>query len=316
MKSRLTKIIPLLLISTFLVACNASVIGNQDDFGATYPSQLLSGDVYVLKRFEKIDGNIVGIDTTIVIEEGAAVLGDISLVGSNLEIGGRVSGDVNLFGGQSTIKGTGFITGSINKIANEQVIEPGAVIAGEINTFSFEGENQAESIQIPEGTENFLKPRTWIVFQIIRSILLLFLNILIVFLFSDATIRVAGKLKKDPLVSSLAGLLTFIAAPIVSVVLIISICLSPLGLILLILLSICNLWGWTVLSYVFGLQLTQWFKLDFGNIGIVITGSLFFGIIFTLMAFIPVLSFIASGIISSVGVGSIILHLLANKKRA
>lgn len=315
MKSRSIKLLFPLLLITLLGACSTNVIGNEDGFGTTYPSQMLSGDVYVLERFEKIDGNIVGIDTTLIIEEGAAVLGDISLLGSDLEISGRVSGDINLFGGQSTIKRTGIVTGSINKIANEQDIEPGAVVYGEINTFSFENQTQSENFNIPESTVDFLRPGTWVIIQIIRNILLLLLNVLIIFLFSDKTIQVSAKLRKDPLVSFLAGLLLFIAVPFVSLVLILSICLSPIGLILIILLALSNLWGWTILSYTTGKQLAQWFKFDVGNIGYAIIGSLFFTIIFSIMAFIPVLSLIASRGLSTFGVGAIILHLLANRKR-
>jgi len=316
MKSSLIKLIPVILLAILLSACNANAIGGQEGFGTTYPSQILSGAVYVLKTFEKIDGNIVGFDTTLIIEEGAAVLGDINLFAGDLEIAGRVSGDINLFGGKSTIRRSGIVTGSINKIANEQEIEPGAVVYGEINTFTFREIDRTESIRIPEGTEKLLRPRTWIIFQIIRNILLLFFSILIVFLFKDQTIHIAKKLQKEPLVSWLVGLLTLFAVPFVSLVLIITICLSPIGLILLLLLAIINLWAWAVMSYFLGSQLASWFKLETGGIGIVAIGSVFFGIIYTIMAFVPIMSVIFSWIISSVGIGSIILSLMTGKRRS
>ena len=315
MKSRSIRRIPFLLLAIFLSACSSGTIGSEESFGTVYPSQMLSGDVYVLESFEKIDGNIVGIDTTLVIEDGATVFGDISLIGSELEIGGRVSGDINIFGGESTILTSGIVTGSINQIGNTYTIEPGAVVYGEINTFSFRDGSRIDNIEIPEEADRLLKPGAWVIFQIVRNILLLLLNILIIFLFGEQTIRVSRKLQKDPLISFLAGLLTFFAVPLVSLVLIISICLSPIGLILLIMLAIANLWGWTNLSYFAGSQLARWFKLDLGNIGITIIGSLFFGIVFSLMAFIPVLSIITSWILSSAGIGAIILYLLSGKKR-
>jgi cytoskeletal protein CcmA (bactofilin family) len=315
MKSKLIRLIPILLIAVLLSACSGNAMGGQDEFGATYPSQILSGDVYVLKTFEKIEGNIIGFDTTLVIEEGASVLGDINLFASNLEIAGRVSGDINLFGGESAINRSGIVTGSINKIGNEQTIEPGAAIFGEINTFNFNRDDRTENIQIPEGTEKLLRPRTWIIFQIIRNIFLLLFNILIIFLFKDQTTRVVRKLQKELLVSWLAGLLTLFAVPFVSIILVITICLSPIGLILLILLAIINLWGWAVMSYFVGSQLASWFKLEPSALGIVAMGSVFFGIIFTILAFIPIISFVFSWIISSAGIGAIILSLISNRKR-
>jgi cytoskeletal protein CcmA (bactofilin family) len=316
MKSKLISLSVFFVFSILLSACSANTIGGQDEFGSTYPSQILSGDVYVLRTFEKIDGNIVGFNTTLVIEEGASVLGDINLFASDLEIAGRVSGDINLFGGESTIRRSGIVTGSINKIANAQTIEPGAMINGEINTFSFHENDHTNNIQIPEGTENLLRPRTLIIFQIIRNVFLLFSNILIIFLFKDQTIRGAKRVQKEPLVSWLVGLLTLFAVPFVSIILIITICLSPIGLILLILLAIINIWGWTVISFFIGSQLASWFKLEPGHIGIVAMGSIFFGIIFTIMAFIPIISIIFSWVISSAGIGSIILSLISSKKRS
>ena len=94
MKFRRISFLLAMLALAALTACASmpTDINASEGFGATYPSQLLTGDVYILKNHEKIDGNISGIGTTLIIEEGAMVMGDISLVASNLEVNGRVAG--------------------------------------------------------------------------------------------------------------------------------------------------------------------------------------------------------------------------------
>jgi len=313
MKSKLNKIFSFLLILLLLTGCNGIAANDGVRSDTTYPSQFLAGEVYVLKTFEKIDGNIVGFDTTLIIEEGAAVLGDIILFGSDLEVAGRVSGDINLFGGKSHILQTGLVTGSINKVANNQEVETGASIYGEINTFQFENIDIEENFQVPKGDFSLIKPRTLIIIQIIRNILLLLINILIIFLFKDQTIRVSYKLQQDPLVSWIVGLLTYLAIPIVSFVLIISICLSPIGLIFLLILFIINLWGWAVTSYFLGSNLAKWFRIDSKDFGTVAMGTIFFGIIFSVSAFLPLLNIFLSLTISTFGIGSIVYFFISRK---
>ena len=68
----------------FLTACMVGGSENTEEY-ETFPSQVLVGDVYILQSQERIDGDIVGFNTTLVIEEGASVKGDVILFGSKSE---------------------------------------------------------------------------------------------------------------------------------------------------------------------------------------------------------------------------------------
>jgi len=54
--------------------------------------------------------------------------------------------------------------------------------------------------------------------------------------------------------------------------------------------------------------------LEWREVGIVAAGSLLFGIFFTLIALIPFASLIASSLVSAIGCGSVVLHLLNKRK--
>ena len=314
MRSSSIRFLPFLLVAFLLSACTPAADVRSNALSENYPSQFLAGDVYVLKSQERINGNIVGFDTTLIIEEGASVLGDINLFASKMEVAGSVSGEINLFGGESRILDSAVISGSINQIANGLSIEPNATIYGEINSFSAPDSSRPENIQLPEGVDELLKPQTWVIIQIVRNVVLIFFNMLVVFLFKDQTIRVMHHLRNEPLVSWIIGIVTLIALPLVAVVFIITICLSPIGLLLFLLLGVGNLWGWTITSYFAGMLLAHWFKIEPNEIGTVVIGSVFFGIIFTLASFIPFLIFILSAIISAFGLGAIVHYLLKGKK--
>lgn len=308
MKSQKTKLLPLLLAVLLLSACTGSGFNAEEDvLLTTYPSQFLMGDIYVLRKHEKIDGNIVGIGTTLVIEDGAAVMGDISLIGGQMDISGSVAGDINVFAGTTHIYETAIISGGINQIAHQINVDPGAHITGEINTFALPMQLSSENVGGLEETLSWVRPAGWIAFQFIKNLILVFITVLIIFLFKKPTLRVARCIKKQIAVSWGTGLLVMIAAPIVSLVLLITICLSPIGIILILGFLLANIWGWAGISFVIGDNIARWLKLDWPEEADAAAGAVLLGLGSTLLAFLPCIGFMISMMVSAVGLGGIVL---------
>ena len=315
MKSRWSKLFPLLFTVFLLSSCiGIGFRAEEEKLSASYPSQFLVGDVYVLKEHEKIDGNIAGIGTTLVIEDGATVMGDISLVGSQVEVFGNVAGDTNVFAGTTHIHNTAIINGSINQIAHQINIEPGAHISGEINTFAFPTQLSIRDTGKLENILDWLHPTGWMAFQLIRNLVLVFIAILIIFLFKLQTLRVVHSIKKNVAVSWGVGLLVILAAPIVSLFLIITICLSPIGIILILAFLIADIWGWAGISFIIGNNLTRWLKLDWPEEATVAIGAVLLGLASTLLAFLPCVGFMISTMVSAVGLGGIVISKLGTIK--
>jgi cytoskeletal protein CcmA (bactofilin family) len=299
-----------------LSACTGSGFkAEEEKLSATYPSQFLFGDVYVLNNHEKIDGNLAGIGTTLIIEDGATVMGDIGLIGSQIEIFGHVAGDINAFAGTTYIHNTAIITGSINQIAHQIDIEPGAHISGEINTFAFPSQLSIKDTGRLENIIDWLHPTNWIAFQLIRNLILVFITVLIIFLFKMPTLHVALCIKKNIAVSWGIGLLVILATPIVSLFLIITICLSPIGIILILTFLIADIWGWTGISFIIGDNLTRWLKIDWSEEAKVAVGTVLLGLASTLLAFLPCVGFMISSMVSAVGLGGIVLSKLGTIKK-
>ena len=280
---------------------------SEPEYRTTFPSQFIVGDTYVLKSHERIDGNIVGIGTTLIIEEDALVMGDISLVGSNLDDAGRIAGDLNVLAGSSFIKDTAIITGNINQFFQSTDIAPKAVITGEINTYSFPsaagGNASAKIISMLE----WLRPGRIIGITGCTS----FSNGIAVnnwnlpFKNSHNPDRI-GYSQSAPAAWG-AGLLTIITIPIVAIILIITICLSPLGIILLIAFFISSLWGWVALSSILGTKLIDWLKLEWPIEPATILGAFILGILASLLSFIPCIGFLLNLMITATGIGGVLL---------
>jgi len=308
MKLPWIKLEAVLIAAVIFTGCtNTPAQPNEQETWTTFPSQFIVGDTYILKSHEKIDGNIVGIGTTLIIEENALVMGDISLIGSNLEVKGRIAGDLNVLAGSAIIRDTAIITGNINQSFQTIDIKPNALVTGEINTYSFpSAANGQTSTRVTQLIE-WLRPGNVAAFQGARVIGLILISLIGIYLLKTPTTRVTSALGSNLPAAWGAGLLTIITIPIVAAILIISICLSPIGILLILAYLICILWGWVALSSYFGTNLIKWLKLDWAVEPATLLGALILGIISSLISFIPCIGFLLNLMLTATGIGGVLL---------
>jgi len=310
MKLPWIKLLTVLITAVFLTGCNtASTQPDESEIWITFPSQFIIGDTYILESHEKIDGNIVGIGTTLLIKENALVMGDISLIGSNLEVDGRIAGDLNVLAGSALIKDTAIITGNINQFFQTIEIKPKALVTGDINTYTFpsaaSGQMGTKITQIIE----WLRPGNIAAFKGIQVLGLVLFSLIGIYLIKTPTTRIASVLGSNLPAAWGAGLLTLITVPIVAAVLIISICLSPIGILLILASLICSLWGWVALSSYFGTNLIKWLKLDWSVEPATIIGALILGVFTSLISFIPCIGFLIILMFTATGIGGVLLSM-------
>ena len=137
-----------------------------------------------------------------------------------------------------------------------------------------------------------------------------FISTGIIFLFKDPTLKIAQQITNNIAVAWGVGLLISFAIPLVSIVLLITICLSPIGIVLIIVLFFANIWGWTAINFIIGENLIRWLKLEWHEEAVTAVGSIILGIISSVFALIPFVGFLANFMISAVGLGGIVLSKL------
>jgi len=308
MKLPSIKLLMVMVLVVFITGCStASAYPDNNEIWTTFPSQFIVGDTYILESHEKIDGNIVGIGTTLIIEENALVMGDISLIGSNLEVYGRVAGDLNVLAGSAVIEDTAIITGNINQFFQTINIKPKALVTGEINTYTLPSAASGQmGMKITQLLE-WLRPGVIVIIKGIQVIGLVLFSLIGIYLIKTPTIRISSVLGSNLPAAWGAGLLTLITVPIVAVVLIISICLSPIGILLILAYLVCSLWGWVALSSFLGTNIVKWLKLDWSVEPATILGALILGIITSLLSFIPCIGFLIILMVSATGIGGVLL---------
>ena len=307
MKPQGIKIFLVTLLIVLLSGCASTLNQETTAMFETFPSQFLAGDVYILNDNQKIDGNIVGIGTTLIIEEGAIVTGDITLVGSNLEISGRVAGSLNIFAGTSVVKDSAIITGDINQMFESVDLEPNALVTGAIHTYTVPSVQNIPSGSNITGLLDWFKPQQILLRKSARVLLITLVTLLGAYLFKTPTLKVSNAVRRNLPAAWGAGLLTFIGIPIISIVFIVTICLSPVGLLLILALLLSILWGWIALSFILGKQLAVWFKLDWKTEPSAILGAFVLGILTAIISLIPCLGALINLIIASFGLGGVLL---------
>lgn len=315
MKRFPAKLLFLSFLAVLLSACGGSFGAQTSETWETFPSQFLVGDTYILKDNQKIDGNIVGIGTTLVIEEGAMVMGDISLVGSNLEIQGRVAGDVNVFAGTSHVRDTAIITGNINQVFQSTDVEPGALISGENNTYEFPTFGGIQPGESVVNLLNWMRPGRILLLKLGQVLALVIITILVIYLLKQPTQKVSEAIRINLPGAWGAGLLTYIAVPILSIVFIITICLSPIGLLALLALFLSVVWGWVALSSLVGKFFMQWLKVELRSEPSAILGAAILGLGTSLVSLIPCIGLVINLLIGSFGLGGVLLSRFGTYKK-
>ena len=315
MKARQGKTAATILLVIFLAGCVPALFTSGASDGSVYPSQFLIGETYILESGEWIEGDIVGIGTNLTIRQGARVTGDISLVGSVLDMAGETDGDINVFAGTSVVRGTAFIRGDINQVSHQALIDPNARILGEANTYIFPnipGEGLGKGVNT---FINLFRPANWIGLLAGRLFLFVLTALLVVSLFPEPTKRVVAGMEGNLAPAWGVGIICLLVLPFVSIILIITICLSPIGLILLLLLIASYIWGWIGLSFLLGQRLFSWLGLEQSNEICTVAGAVATTVFTMLIGFIPLIGFLLNLMISSIGLGGVVFSRFGTYNR-
>lgn len=176
------------------------------------------GQSLVVGKGEVVCGDLTLLGST--LDVTGQVRGNILAFGSNINIAGMVSGDVDLYGGQATLQNGAHVHGNINLYGGRARTEPGASLEGGVNNRS-----QHVSLWLPGLSDGFVFPFWPVLIWVVLGLVLVSLLPEHV-MFVRAT--VASKVRR----SLLLGLLSLLLAPAVLIVLIALIIPIPLAVLI------------------------------------------------------------------------------------
>lgn len=300
----------LLVAVCLLLSCcsvnNSLLPGDQQN--EVISDQFLIGEQFHLNQGEVVDGNIVGIGSTLILESGSVVTGNVTLVGSTLTSSGTIQGDLNVFAGLSQLMNQATVEGDINQFFHKAILEKDVKVMGEINAFSFPNFPADQLASSAASVLEFLKPKRMLWFQLSRILAMSLLALLALLLFRKTTTSTAILLMAQPLASWGAGIFTALGVPIIAILLIITICLLPVGVLLLLVFVIFTLYGWLVLGLVFGKIFQDWLHTKWTLEIQCFLGTLVLGIIMSFLDWLPCIGWLLNFLLGCLGLGAVILN--------
>jgi cytoskeletal protein CcmA (bactofilin family) len=234
--------------------------------------QVIFGSNYTVKSGETLSGDLVVFGGSVVVEAESRVTGNVILFGGGLTIAGEVNGDVVLVGGSGVLKPTAIVGGDLNIVGGGFTSESGARVLGETNNFdsppaiNYDLPTQITPPEIPNVPGNITEvvnsiaknnPFTQFAWLLFQSLGVAALAALVTLFFDDQTRRVSRAVLHQPVIGGSIGLLTVLAAVVLTVVLSITIILIPVALIGVLVLAFGCVFGWIAIGLEVGQRLAR-----------------------------------------------------------
>lgn len=286
----------------FFTGCTSSQTAQMNGDGT-----LVIGEVYTLESGKTLYGDVAVVGSSFNVEEGAVVNGDISLIGSTTEISGEVNGDIFAMGGSTTLSSSAVINGDINQMFHDLELDPGVSVSGDISTysnpFSFPKLWNSLGVIFPY----LANPEQVLLNRLVGSAIFCFIACLIIYLMPKSVQNCVNTIKNQPGTAWGVGLLVFLVIPLFVVILAITICLSPIALILLVAFMIAIVYGWIALAVIIGEKFSNWLYLKMSAVLKTLIGALLISIVVSLLSLIPCLGVPASMIAGCYGLGGVVI---------
>lgn len=271
-----TKLIPFILLLALLFLPTSSVQA-QSPNGDVFRL----GENYTLKSDETLNGNLAVVGGNALIEQDAIVNGDIVVVGGNLTINGNVSGNVAIIGGNLTISGK--IDGDIAVIGGQAVLTETAVVDGGITSIGGQVEkdpdaevsgeivNNAPLTDIPNPPDvpggpdvpnspdfNIEVNPFWEMANVIgRAFAVAAIGMLLTLFLQPQLERVGDTIAHQPVLAGSFGLLSVVVAPLVLVIMAVTLILIPVAIIVAFVIPLAWLFGIVALGQEVGERFTN-----------------------------------------------------------
>ncbi len=280
--------------------------------GETINSLILFGCGARIQSGAQVLKDVVSFGGNVVIEKDVRVNGDIVVFGGNLDLAGEAGRDAVLLGGNVTLEPTAVVDrdlitsgGLVDK--KEGAIVRGRTTRGDGNAFS--AFRVAPTLPAAIGG-GLLGGLTGLMFGILRNIFyalaLAALGALTVVFMPRQTQQVSETAQKSAMESMGVGCLTSFVAVTLGILLIITLCGIPFGILLLLALVVAWLFGWIALGRLAGEKILEAFKARESlrtPIIAVVVGILLLAII----GMVPIIGWLVGLFIGLLGLGAVVL---------
>jgi cytoskeletal protein CcmA (bactofilin family) len=294
--------------------------------GGQLDGRVILGGEFTLASGETLDGDLVVLGGNADTQQGSLVTGSIFIAGGNLQIDGTVNGDVSILGGNVNLMSHAVVKGDVNSVGGNISRAEGAQVMGQVVTgqgfnMPFHVEpftNTPGGVQVPFSGgriwADVFRPLAGFAWGIFQSLMLAALAVLIVMFAPVATARVSDAIVDQPIIAGGLGILTVIGSLALIVLLCVTICLIPFGLLGLTVLIVAWVFGWIAVGLEVGKRLGAMLNWQLHPAGAAGLGTLIVGLVADGIGFIPCVGWIASALVGAIGLGGVVLTRFGTRR--
>jgi len=335
---KIGKFIAIVAMMAFLLVPTRSAQA-QDPSGEG--GKVVFGEDFTLKSGKTLEGDLVVIGGNVKIEEGAelqgsfvvvggnvslaedaAINGDAALIGVSMKMDGILNGDLALIGGQVTLTETAVVHGDIALIGGQVEQDPKAQVDGDIienipaPSIDIPDIPNVPTIpEVPESPETPSVPDVnvgfnpfWSALNVLLRALAVAALAMLLTLFLDPNMqRVADAIVRQPVVAGSFGLLTVVLAPIVLLIMVVTLVLSPVAVLAAFLLPLAWLFGVIAIGQEVGERFTKAINQSWAPVLTCGFGTFLLMLVGGYMGMIPCVGWLLPVLLGLIGIGGVIM---------
>ena len=247
--------------------------------GDRQPGQVIFGNDRFLEPGDIIEGDLVIFGGDLRMADGSRIEGDAVVFGGRAEIDGEIEGDLAVIGGDTRLGSTARIEGDVASIGGQASVDDEAYVRGEIietNEFDFgqipptffRGVPPPPDFEVGaryEPLNLFFRIVTGFAKGLVVALVIAGIGLLVVLFLPEHTRTVGQAIHQATPTSFGVGLLTFVVGVTAMILLFITCCLIPVGLLLALALVLATLYGWIVVGYLLGVRIIRAIQTDSGE---------------------------------------------------
>jgi hypothetical protein len=243
-------------------------------------------------------------------------------MGGNAGIDGQVRGDLVMLGGNAGLGPKAVVNGNAVTLGGNLDRAPGSaiegdVVAGDEFSFPFDFNLPMGGRVGPFNALHFrFSPLLDVVWFGLRSLLVAALATLVVMFWPEPTARTARAVVAQPLLAGGLGLLTFLVAPVLLIVLAITIILSPVSLVAAVLLVLGGVFGWIAIGKEVGDRMARAFSWDLHPAAASGLGTLVLSLVVGGIGLIPCVGWSVGFILVAIALGAVLMTRFGSREYA
>lgn len=298
-------------ISLTLVLVLALPLAVQAQEG-TQDGRVIFGGNFTLESNEIMRGDLVLFGGNATLEETSELDGSVVIFGGNAVVAAQVTEDLIVIGGNVDLLNPAVVGGDVVSIGGNVDQAEQAVVEGDFvseDGFEFPFRPTVVGTMVPDMPDFRVSfsPLISLMWFAFRTLLISALAVLVVMFWPDPTETTADAVLGQPLATGGLGLLTFLVAPVILIMLLITILLSPISLLGAILLIVAAVYGWIAIGLAVGNRLATSLKWEMHAAAAAGLGTLLLTFVVGGFGLIPCIGWVAPFIVASLGLGAVIL---------